>query len=254
MKSKASQRSRFLRIITVPVRALSRARDLYVRSLTDYADKMNYGNAMPIPVTSQVTALPKSFSVSSARSHEFEDLVRASSTRSMGDRVDLDSYIKLQQMKMRAAPAPRAMPPRSTSVAMGRIDEDSPCCYFGEDCDIKFPRSRSHALSATRLWSPIWFFFPSIWISIGKCLHINQSYVWSQKFHVGRIFVIYGCALMCLSSNMRTFWHVKMDMLRLILREETSASSFVLYSINCDGKKKYFFCLLMINNLFVYIN
>ncbi|KAH6796144.1 hypothetical protein C2S51_037130 [Perilla frutescens var. frutescens] len=160
MKSKASQQNRFLRIITVPVRALSRARDFYVRSLSDYADKMNYGTAMPIPVTSQVTALPKSFSVSSARSHEFENMVRASSTRTMGDRVDIDSYIK-QQMRMNAGPppvGPRAMPPRSTSVAMGRIDEDGPA-YFGDDNgglintrnEIKYPRSRSHAVSARRL-------------------------------------------------------------------------------------------------------
>ncbi|XP_057793199.1 uncharacterized protein LOC131009808 [Salvia miltiorrhiza] len=159
MKSKASQQNRFLRIITVPVRALSKARDFYVRSLSDYADRMNYGNAMAIPVTAQVTALPRSFSVSSARSQVEQDLVRASSTRSMGDRAELESYIK-EQMKMRVVglspqPQPQGMPPRSTSVAMGRIDEDKPCCYFGEDntafLTTKIPRSRSHAVSARRL-------------------------------------------------------------------------------------------------------
>lgn len=163
MKSKASQQNRFLRIITVPVRILSKARDFYVKSMTGYADRMNYGGVMAIPVTSQVSGLPRSFSVSSARSQEnedFQELVRAASVRSSGDRINLDSYIK-HQMKVRAGSrdGPRAMPPRSSSVAMGRIDEDRPCCYFGEDSssfinarnEIKYPRSRSHAASARRL-------------------------------------------------------------------------------------------------------
>ncbi|KAL0352165.1 UNVERIFIED_CONTAM: hypothetical protein Scaly_1605200 [Sesamum calycinum] len=74
MRSRASHQNRILRIITIPVRALSRARDFYVRSLTDYADRMNYGNVIAVPGTSQVSTLPKSFSVSSARSsYENED-------------------------------------------------------------------------------------------------------------------------------------------------------------------------------------
>ncbi|KAI3465246.1 hypothetical protein Pfo_021909 [Paulownia fortunei] len=164
MKSKASQQNRFLRIITVPIRALCKARDFYVKSMTDYADRMNYGNVVAVPGTSQVSVLPKSFSVSSARSNysneDFQELVRAASARGIGDRVELDSYIK-QQMKMRSGSGggPRAMPPRSSSVAMGRIDEDRPCCYFGEDNsniissknEIKYPRSRSHAVSGRRL-------------------------------------------------------------------------------------------------------
>ncbi|KAL0361123.1 UNVERIFIED_CONTAM: hypothetical protein Sradi_3796800 [Sesamum radiatum] len=163
MRSRASQQNRILRIITIPVRALSRARDFYVRSLTDYADRMNYGNVMAVPGTSQVSTLPKSFSVSSARSYENEDrgeLVRASSARSTGDKAAMDSYIKQRRTMMAGSGAgPRGMPPRSSSVAMGRIDEDRPCCYFGEVNDnigsakneLKYPRSRSHAVTARRL-------------------------------------------------------------------------------------------------------
>ncbi|KAK4428699.1 hypothetical protein Salat_1169700 [Sesamum alatum] len=163
MKSKASQQNRILRIITIPVPALCRARDFYVRSLTDYADRMNYGNVMAVPGTSQVSTLPKSFSVSSARSYESQDsgeLVRASSARSTGDRAAMDSYIKQQRMMTAGAGGgPRGMPPRSSSVAMGRIDEDRPCCYFGEvngniggaRNEFKYPRSRSHAVTARRL-------------------------------------------------------------------------------------------------------
>ncbi|KAL0288662.1 UNVERIFIED_CONTAM: hypothetical protein Sangu_2648300 [Sesamum angustifolium] len=164
MRSRASHQNRILRIITIPVRALSRARDFYVRSLTDYADRMNYGNVIAVPGTSQVSTLPKSFSVSSARSsYENEDrgeLVRASSARSTGDKAAMESYIKQRRTVMAGSGGgPQGMPPRSSSVAMGRIDEDRPCCYFGEVNDnigsgkneSKYPRSRSHAVTARRL-------------------------------------------------------------------------------------------------------
>ncbi|KAL1540314.1 hypothetical protein AAHA92_24684 [Salvia divinorum] len=153
MKSKAGQQKRFMRIITVPVRALSRARDFYVRSLSDYADKMNYGNnAMAIPVTAQVTTLPRSFTVTSGRREAEPGLVRAASARSVGDRAEIESFIK-QQMGAGPGPGPKGMPPRSGSVAMGRIDEDRACVYSGEDNNVSnmFPRSRSHAVTARRL-------------------------------------------------------------------------------------------------------
>ncbi|KAK6160592.1 hypothetical protein DH2020_003973 [Rehmannia glutinosa] len=165
MKSKVSQQNRFLRMITIPIRALCKARDFYVKSMTNYADRMNYGNVVAVPGASQVSVLPKSFSVSSARSYndeDFRELLRVASARGVGDRVGLDSFVIKEQMKMRAGSGggPQAMPPRSSSVTMGRIDEDSPCCYFGEDNSTNFvsarnkmqyPRSKSHAVRARRL-------------------------------------------------------------------------------------------------------
>ncbi|XP_047953516.1 uncharacterized protein LOC125199581 [Salvia hispanica] len=157
MKSKAGQQKRFMKFITVPVRALSRARDFYVRSLSDYADKMNYGNnAMAIPVTAQVTSLPRSFTVTSGRHEAEPELVRAASARSVGERAEVESFIK-QQMGAGAGagpgPGPKGMPPRSGSVAMGRIDEDREAVYFGDNnvSSTMFPRSRSHAVSSRRL-------------------------------------------------------------------------------------------------------
>lgn len=146
MKSKASQHNMFLRILTTPVRALCKARDFYVRSLTNYADRMNHGNVMAaIPVTSQVSGLPRSFTVNSARSRDHHD-------QELVIRGELEAFIK--HMKIIGA-----APPRSSSVAMGRIDEDGP--YFGEQADdnyffsgktqIKYPRSTSHAVTPTRL-------------------------------------------------------------------------------------------------------
>ncbi|KAL8058661.1 hypothetical protein ABFX02_03G034300 [Erythranthe guttata] len=151
MKSKASQRKLFMRIITTPIRALSKARDLYVKSLSDYGDRMNLGNVMAAAQgTSHVSGLPKSFSVNSARSTKNEDLpelFRAASARSTADIVG-------------SGAGPRAMPPRSSSVAMGRIDEDRPYINFGDQDifnsgknGIMYPRSRSHAVTySTRLF------------------------------------------------------------------------------------------------------
>ncbi|KAK4434336.1 hypothetical protein Salat_0596400 [Sesamum alatum] len=160
MKAKASQKNRFLRLITTPFRALGKARDFYVKSMMDCANS----NIIGLQGTSQAPSLPRSFSASSARSdnsEDFRELVRAASAHSFGNRVDLEEYIKQEMVKMRAGSGggPRAMPPRSISVAMGKIDEDSPCCYFGEDIDgngvinvkneMKYPRSKSHAVART---------------------------------------------------------------------------------------------------------
>ncbi|PIN21100.1 hypothetical protein CDL12_06201 [Handroanthus impetiginosus] len=118
-------------------------------------------NIIGLHGTSQAPGLPRSFSTSSARSDDSEDyreLVRAASARSsIGRKIDVEAYLK-QQMTVRpgSAAGPQAMPPRSISVAMGKIDEERPCCYFGEDFnginvknELKYPRSKSHAVGRT---------------------------------------------------------------------------------------------------------
>ncbi|CAA0809068.1 Uncharacterised conserved protein UCP031279 [Striga hermonthica] len=146
MKAKASQQHKFIRIITIPFRALAKARDFYVQSMMNCADR----NIVGLQGTSQAPSLPKSFSVSSSRStgsdEDYRELLRAASARSI-DWGNLGSR-----------GGPRAMPPRSISVAMGRIDEERPCCYFGTDVigkgnhvkrELKYPRSNSHVVTTT---------------------------------------------------------------------------------------------------------
>ncbi|CAI9784855.1 unnamed protein product [Fraxinus pennsylvanica] len=145
MKSKVSHQNSFLRVITIPYRALCKARDFYVRSITDCSDMANYR-------PTNMRGLPKSYSVRSSLSSESEDfreLVRASSSR----RTDLDLELYLQQQKKVGAVS-RAEMPRSISVAMGRIDEDRPCCSFGDmnvnsNREFKYPRSRSHDVATS---------------------------------------------------------------------------------------------------------
>ncbi|KAI3507744.1 hypothetical protein L1887_22737 [Cichorium endivia] len=85
------------------------------------------------------TGLPKSYSTTSSRNEDFAELMRIASTRSLGNR-----FLRQQQS------VARPPVPRSQSVAIGRIDEDSPA-DFGDDFRLKpemFPRSRSHAVSS----------------------------------------------------------------------------------------------------------
>ncbi|XP_059631159.1 uncharacterized protein LOC132274031 [Cornus florida] len=153
MRSKANNQNKFMRFITIPIRVLSKAKDFYVRSLTDCAEKVSYGNMMGGPAA-QVSSLPKSFSVNSSRSNDSDDLRelnRASSTKSMGDRVDMDNKYMQRQMRQPTKTSSTVVP-RSCSVGMGRIDEDSPCDFsedysFGVKANLMYPRSRSHAVS-----------------------------------------------------------------------------------------------------------
>lgn len=158
MSRKAGQQNRFVRIISSPYRALCKARDFYVRSMLDCANS----NAIGLQSSSQVP-LPRSFSAASSRSHDddvdYRELVRAASARSIGSSgVDLEAYVKA---KGGPRSGPRALPPRSISVAMGRIDEERPTGFFGEDIkignnrivdrknELKYPRSKSHAVART---------------------------------------------------------------------------------------------------------
>lgn len=134
-----------MRFIKAPIRALTKARDFYINSMTECAGRGSYGGA-PMPY---VSSLPKSFSVNSARSsnsdEDFRELVKVASRRSLGRKVELE--ILRQQSPLNNGGVNGV--PRSQSVAIGRIDEDK-ACEFGEDVSVKvdgiYPRSRSYAV------------------------------------------------------------------------------------------------------------
>lgn len=160
MKTKASQQNKFLRIITTPIRALGKAKDFYVRSMTSYSDRVAYGSSMVggMPTANYVGNLPKSFSVNSSKSDDNDDLrelIKVASTRSLAGRLDLNNLYSQQQM-MKQQPSslavgPKGLPPRSCSVGMGRIDEENPSVFGEDNMNIKpeamYPRSRSHAVN-----------------------------------------------------------------------------------------------------------
>ncbi|XP_041017393.1 uncharacterized protein LOC121259735 [Juglans microcarpa x Juglans regia] len=92
--SKGQYQNKFVRFLTTPIRILGKARDIYVRRITDCATRVSYGQAMGCSA-----ALPKSFSVSSSRSNDGEDLrelIRAASVRTLIERIDMDVILKQQ--------------------------------------------------------------------------------------------------------------------------------------------------------------
>ncbi|XP_047327673.1 uncharacterized protein LOC124931284 [Impatiens glandulifera] len=172
MKTKASQHNRFFRFVTLPVKFLGKARDLYVRSLTGYAGKVNYGGAVNTKgstAAKKISGLPKSFSVGTvsrrpSESEDYRELLRAASTRTLGDRgIDIDNnsnnnnrsglYMKQIQRPAVAAAAPVGTS-RSCSVGMGRIDEERESDFDEEKGNesgrgkvgLMYPRSKSYAV------------------------------------------------------------------------------------------------------------
>nr|GEZ63375.1 hypothetical protein [Tanacetum cinerariifolium]GEZ65626.1 hypothetical protein [Tanacetum cinerariifolium] len=158
-----SNKNLMMKIITSPYRVLCKAKDFYVRSITDCSNGATYG------MTSMSTPNPlsRNSSTSSYYSNASEDLrelIRANSTASMRDvnisRADLDMYIKQHMMnKQSSLPVMGSKRvPRSVSVGMARIDEDAPVSSFGDDevmgtkvksDHVMFPRSKSHAVSSS---------------------------------------------------------------------------------------------------------
>ncbi|GLJ28386.1 hypothetical protein SUGI_0558650 [Cryptomeria japonica] len=129
----------FYRVIKVfsPLPYLAKARDFYIRSMTQCAGRANYSGLAAGALGVSTITLPKSFSTSSLTyDDEFGELVRAASQSNKSSPVAQEKEI-----------------PRSFSTngapSVGRIDEDSPC-YFGGSFrknaaqpDLRYPRARS---------------------------------------------------------------------------------------------------------------
>ncbi|XP_021728409.1 uncharacterized protein LOC110695491 [Chenopodium quinoa] len=176
MKSKTPQ-NKFMKIITIPIRALAKARDFYVRSMNNYADRACYGGASTF-----ADPLPRSFSSNSTRSRDNDDfieLVRAASTSRLGNRINLNTTSTRtlsssnhatntdnNRFKARDNFNNLKGVPRSASVGMAKIEEDKPIEFDdrfdgGNNVGVNkggnkknnkfgiFPRSRSYAVGST---------------------------------------------------------------------------------------------------------
>lgn len=129
-----------------PRRALCRARDFYVRSITGCAGHLPpdaaFGYGYPTFAAPMTPTMSRNSSFASSRysaggggDDDMRELVRAASQRLAAERA--------------AAAAEPATVPRSQSVAMARIDEDRPCEFAG--VGLVFPRSQSCAVGAGRV-------------------------------------------------------------------------------------------------------
>ncbi|KAK9065677.1 hypothetical protein SSX86_015078 [Deinandra increscens subsp. villosa] len=162
-----NQKNLVVRIITTPYKALCKAKNFYIRSITDCANPTtNYGMAAAAAM-SRTTSVSSFGSSSAAASDDLRELIRANSTASTGDmdvtRADLEMYIKQHMMTRQSSLSAQANKgsrrvPRSVSVGMGRIDEEGPVSSFSDDQvdsgrkvkseRLMFPRSRSHVVSS----------------------------------------------------------------------------------------------------------
>lgn len=170
MKAKANHQNKFMKILAMPIRALAKARDFYVKSMNNYADKVHYGAGPGFG--SAGYSVPRSFSTNSMRSSsnedDFRELVRAASTSTLGNRIDLTSAFSGANSSNSSSLQPQKQGtiirgvPRSASVGMAKIEEDKPCEFDVDDEREKdepqmnkgkfrmFPRSRSYAVGATK--------------------------------------------------------------------------------------------------------
>ncbi|XP_040382285.1 uncharacterized protein LOC121055016 [Oryza brachyantha] len=130
-----------------PRRALGRARDLYVRSITGCAGHLPpdaaFGYGYPAFAAPATPAMSRSSSLASS----------SASSRFAGGEEDMRELIRAASQRLaaeRAAAAEPATVPRSQSVAMARIDEDRPCEFGGAGL-VVFPRSQSCAVGAGRV-------------------------------------------------------------------------------------------------------
>lgn len=155
--------------------------------MMDLAQKPRYGTSHNMmgsrnKNSKASSALPKSFSTSFAptwasnvEGDDLKELIRANSTAYTNDptnkmRMDMELYIqqliKEQQVqklkeslrsKNNKFSSSKEVVPRSCSVGMGKIDEETPFEEDGEEegsayvnkNEVKFPRSRSHAVAQT---------------------------------------------------------------------------------------------------------
>uniref|UniRef100_A0A1J3IZ99 Uncharacterized protein n=1 Tax=Noccaea caerulescens TaxID=107243 RepID=A0A1J3IZ99_NOCCA len=169
-KTSGQKQNRFLRIITMPLKVLGKARDLYIRSITGCASRTHYSSAdavsIPFPRSRSTSSAFSSSASSRTRLSDFtfdddySELIRAASVRSLGHKNETDMFIH-QQLQQRqrnhvavgaAVAVAKGRLPKSSSVGMtmARIDEED------EEGSLKnqkkgsaflYPRSRSSAVT-----------------------------------------------------------------------------------------------------------
>ncbi|XP_050206924.1 uncharacterized protein LOC126656396 [Mercurialis annua] len=162
-KKPTSKQNKFSKFIKVPLKILIKARDFYVKSMTEYSDRIGYGSVMGCPTGHVLNTLPKSYSVNSSRSStrddDYRELLRVASVK--GLRSTTNNFDEFQRQQSRKSPIRANLVstngiynlPRSYSVGIGRIDEDRECDSFEEEIKVKpnvFSRSKSYAVSKTK--------------------------------------------------------------------------------------------------------
>ncbi|KAL3640348.1 hypothetical protein CASFOL_015316 [Castilleja foliolosa] len=159
----ARKEGKFVRYLKAPVKILARARDFYVHSLNGCAGHAAYyGSAVGCPTPYNPASLPRSFSTNSSynpsqRDEDIRDLVRIASTRGLIGKTEAD-LLRSGKSKSPAAvnSGGAAEMNRSRTILIGRIDEEKPCEFEGNDVgevrSLLYQRSKSYAASGRSKW------------------------------------------------------------------------------------------------------
>ncbi|XP_059284860.1 uncharacterized protein LOC132038158 [Lycium ferocissimum] len=114
MRLKAGKGNRTMRCLKAPIRILSKARDFYIKNLSDYSESVVYGCLIGCSSAPQLSSWPNStiFSVSSSVSsgnEDFRELMRiATNTRttSLGNTVESELIMQQCSAKSRVRVVP----------------------------------------------------------------------------------------------------------------------------------------------------
>ncbi|KAK9682606.1 hypothetical protein RND81_10G085100 [Saponaria officinalis] len=132
-KGKSCQ-NKFMKIIKMPIKALGKARDCYVRTMNNYADTGTYeGLGWGGPVYND--PIPRSLSTTRTRSgemdHDLRELVRTASTGALENRVNMTSIVISSSNEKCNRPMQNKKgtlcskgTPRSANVVMAKIEEN----------------------------------------------------------------------------------------------------------------------------------
>ncbi|XP_020227463.1 uncharacterized protein LOC109808751 [Cajanus cajan] len=150
MRSKGQSGNVLVRIAASPLRALGKAKDMYVRSITNCGNNISYGD--PLEGAGRFS---RSYSVATATTSseiggdDYAELLRAASARTLVNRIDVDLVVKQQQRQQHGTSEGLH---KSSSVGMARIDEDTPYDADGGVAIVTdpYPRSRSYAVGKSK--------------------------------------------------------------------------------------------------------
>ncbi|KAK7383238.1 hypothetical protein VNO78_28912 [Psophocarpus tetragonolobus] len=153
MRRKGEKQRMLVRIMGSPMRALGKARDMYVRSITNCGQQMSYGAPIEGPGRFSRSHSVATSTRSEVVSEDYAELVRAASARTLINRIDMDLVLKQQQQQQHQHHhhANSKLLPKSSSVGMAKIDEDKPYDSEGAVAFVTdpYPRSRSYAVPKT---------------------------------------------------------------------------------------------------------
>lgn len=147
MSKKGSKESKLpIRYLKAPINFLIKTKNICIKGMAECSDRIGaYGMVMGCPtVTGQVA----NSSVSNRDDHDLRKLIRAASTRSLGNRVQPEIFPNGRINGANNNNNNNNMARRTRSVGIGRIAEDEPC-EFEEDYNVNTDhvftrRSRSY--------------------------------------------------------------------------------------------------------------